>query len=431
MIDYRTYPKFEQVVMSSKGWTLKWGIYVVFLFLFFVLIAASLIPYNRSLEANIKISSLEPIVFMTSEGSGHLTNIELESGQFVEKYSLLGHISKDNTYKSVEQLSHALKEDSLSVNRLTVLSENFDVNLDLSVDLADSYARFLTAYGRYIHLKDSANIDLIESDLKGKFTGNLKSRITKRSELQMSIKADSSASSIIERHRGLFKKGIISKQLLEEKEQAFYESIKNTERIRSEIDVLNNSLNRNKNEHNTEMWKYKEVFQQSFLELSMAKRQLQAAISDWKSGNVLISPVSGSVFFYEVDHKMRKLNSGDTIFTIIPKNNDKLIGRVKIPPKYLTMVRPNQRVIVELENYPPSEWGNIEGNIKNVSKTLNYNQEAGFLSTVEISSHKTNYDKDILVTPDMTGNAIIVLEETSVLESLFYQLKYVFKSSER
>ena len=423
MIDYKAYPKIEEQVILNHSKLLKYGISIIFIFLMCLIFAASLIPYNNSFQTNIKITSTEPIVFVISNTNGFLTNITSDQGDVIQKDEVIGFIGNSSEYYSIRNLEIALKVDSLDkINTETIIS-SFESETITNPLLNNKYNEFIKSYCDFMILNHPERFQLFKANFIDKTVGtelNIKSKIN---ELELSLQLDTNAKSRFERQNILFEKGVISKNQLEEFEQGYLETIKNTNTIKSEIQVLKSLLKSNVSDNRTLIQQYNENISKAYLNLKNSKNKLISSIENWKKKNLLVSPISGRVYFYDIDMNFRSTRAGDTIYSIVPKNHKNLIGKLKIPPAFSTKVKPNQKVKIELNNYPSYEWGQLRGHVNSISKTLNYQGKIGFATTINIDSTITSYGKPVIVSQDMLGSATIIMEETSILQRVFYRFK--------
>ncbi|TRZ40759.1 HlyD family secretion protein, partial [Robertkochia marina] len=79
---------------------------------------------------------------------------------------------------------------------------------------------------------------------------------------------------------------------------------------------------------------------------------LKNKIKDWEYKYLLKSTIGGTVSFQEYWAKNQNVKSGDIIFSILPKNNKELVGKLTVPSNNSGKLLPNQKVIIKLNNYP-------------------------------------------------------------------------------
>ena len=110
----------------------------------------------------------------------------------------------------------------------------------------------------------------------------------------------------------------------------------------------------------------------------------------------------------------------------MPNDLEEIIGRVTLPIRNSGKVQVGQKVIVKLANYPFEEWGSLEGEIRSISEVPKQGEEAFYTLYIELKGLTTSYGKEIAFKQEMQGTADIVVEELTVLQRIFYQLRKVF-----
>lgn len=426
MIDYKLYPKIEDYVMLSNSWFTQRAIFVVFGLLICALILASLIPFSNTIRTDFKITSTNPIIYIKSRASGHLVNSYLNHGDTIHEHNYVGFIEGDGFYKSVLNLEKALRTDSLNIESLDSLDIIFSNKSDIGVRLNAHSTDFVEFYSDYILLKDLKHQSSLEIQLENNISNDRNNINSKHQELEHSKVADQNSENIIIRYRKLFEKGVISKQDLDLKEKEFYNQVQYSKSLQSELVSLNSELAKSKFKRTNTLDRYSDSISIAFIQLKNAKERLLTEIMDWKNRNILISPKTGKIAFYNFDNNFKNVEIGDTICSVIPLDNNDLMGKSKIPIHNSSKILPEQRVIIKLDNYPSSEWGNLKGKVKTKSEIINYKDKIGYITLIDIDSNITTYGKEIMITQDMMGTAEIVLEETSVLQRILYRFKSIW-----
>ena len=92
-------------------------------------------------------------------------------------------------------------------------------------------------------------------------------------------------------------------------------------------------------------------------------------------------------------------------------------------------VKKGQKVIIKLENYPSEEWGSLEGSIESISEVPKQGEENQYTVYIGVSSLSTSYGKQVEFKQEMQGTAEIILEELSILQRIFYQVRKAFERS--
>jgi multidrug resistance efflux pump len=230
----------------------------------------------------------------------------------------------------------------------------------------------------------------------------------------------------LERQKFLFEKGVISEQDYELKQLELLQAKNGFKNIATQISQLKEALgNSNKNLKGTQINKtldetrlFKNVIQSFF--------QLKKALKDWEFRYVLKSSLNGKVSFLSVWSENQTIKQGENVFTIIPSNNGAFIGKILAPTQNSGKIKLQQRVNIQLENYPSNEFGKLTGTIEHIS--LIPNSDGFYLIDVKLPKILiTTYDNQIEFKQEMKGSAEIVTEDLRLIERFFYQIKDIFK----
>jgi len=153
--------------------------------------------------------------------------------------------------------------------------------------------------------------------------------------------------------------------------------------------------------------------------------QLKKAVEDWELTYVLKSSIKGQVSFLQIWTPNQTINAGDDIFAVISKGEDGYVGRLKAPAFNSGKMHLGQDVNIKLANFPDSEYGMLNGKIKNISLAADKDGNLW----VEVSLPKkmeTSYKKKIPFQHEMQGSAEIITEDLRLIERLFYQFRNIF-----
>ncbi|TEB40593.1 HlyD family secretion protein, partial [Flavobacterium circumlabens] len=97
--------------------------------------------------------------------------------------------------------------------------------------------------------------------------------------------------------------------------------------------------------------------------------QLKKVIKDWELAYVLQSSVTGKVSFLQIWTANQTIISGDAFFAVIPTLEKGYIGKLKAPALNSGKIKIGQEVNIRLTNFPDSQYGMLNGKIKNISLT--------------------------------------------------------------
>jgi hypothetical protein len=112
------------------------------------------------------------------------------------------------------------------------------------------------------------------------------------------------------------------------------------------------------------------------------------------------------------------------VFTVIPIKERAYVGRIEAPAANSGKIKVQQRVQIQLENFPSDEYGELDGIIATISPVPN--QDGNYLINVDIDKELiTSYNKKIPFKQEMRGAAKIITEDLRLIERFFYQLRNI------
>ena len=161
-------------------------------------------------------------------------------------------------------------------------------------------------------------------------------------------------------------------------------------------------------------------------QLDKAHSALNNELLLWEKQFLIKSPIRGRVAVFDIWNQYQNVDVGETLFTVVPNDLEGIIGRATLPIRNSGKVKIGQRVIIKLANYPFEEWGSLEGEIKNISEVPKQGEEAFYTLYIKLEGLTTTYNKQIDFKPEMQGTAEIVIEELTILQRIFYQLRKAF-----
>ncbi|NER12573.1 HlyD family efflux transporter periplasmic adaptor subunit [Leptobacterium flavescens] len=421
----------KEILGQAPNWVIRWGITVVFIIIALVFVGAALISYNDILPSRIVITTENPPVYLDAKSSGRMTNVFVEANQLVKENEILAEIENtanfDDIYYLKKKLALKEKVDFFvpDIFDLDSLRSEFPTFLGLGpVQLA--YNNFLTEYQNYIQYnlqqpnkRESQAITRQIREQQDQLEKQQNQLENFREQLNLS-KND------LDRQEKLFNKGVVSKAEYEDAQRSFLADESQYESLKTTISNTRISIAGNRSALTRSEIQGEESTNNNRQELEKAYQNLSNGILDWERAYILKSPIDGKITIFDVWNKNQNIRTGEILFTIVPNNYEKLVGKLSVPIQNSGKLKLDQRVIIKLDNYPHQEWGSLEGTVVNISDVPKQGEEqAQYTIYVDINSLVTSYEKEIEFRQEMQGAAEIVLEELTVLQRIFYQLRSV------
>jgi len=143
----------------------------------------------------------------------------------------------------------------------------------------------------------------------------------------------------------------------------------------------------------------------------------------------LKTPIAGQVTFTNFWSVNQFVSSGNVVFTVVPSNDQEIIGKATVPLTGAGKVEVGQRVNIKLDNYPYMEFGLLEGKVTNISMVPVANEAGGYYTAeIElINKLNTNYKKELPFNQEMQGNAEIITKDRRLIERLVEPLVSIFR----
>ena len=155
--------------------------------------------------------------------------------------------------------------------------------------------------------------------------------------------------------------------------------------------------------------------------LQQATLQVKGAIDQWRHQYVLTAPIDGMLSWKTGVSEGQYLPGGASPGTIIPAQGLGLVAMCAIPVAGAGRVRPGNQVLVDLDAFPPEEFGRLEGKVKTIARLPDANREGAFFYQIEAAlpdTLRTSYGKILPFRQNMTGTARIFTKDRRLLERL-------------
>lgn len=414
----------QEILTRVPHWMIRWGNLVILIVLLLIFFMSWIVKYPDIVTTEITITTLAPPEKLIARTSGKIEKILVANKAVVEENTVLAIIENTADYKDVFKLKSIIDKINLADKQFVFPFETL-----MGLNLGEIESSFVVFEKDYVAYELNKNLQPYQAEgiaqhvegieLKERLSLLIQQKEINERELDFKKKE-------LERYKKLYDKGIIATQEWESKNLDYLQVEKNFRSINASISEIKSSVNdlsRNKkatkiNESKDDVSLYRNAIQ-SF-------NQLKKAIADWELAYVLRSSVAGEVSFLQIWTENQTISSGENVFTIIPKNQDNYIGKVKAKALNSGKIKEGQDVNIRLSNYPDREFGIIRGKVKSISMVPD--KDGNLLIDVSLP-HKleTSYHKKIVFQQEMTGAADIVTEDLRLIERMLYQFRDVFK----
>ena len=411
----------QEILTRVPHWMIRWGSVVVLIIVLSLFFVSWLVKYPDVITTQIVITTNTPPEKLVAKVSGKIEAILVNDKATVYENTPLAVIENSANYKDVFLLKSMVDTIAIDKNKFP-----FEKLKMAQLGEVESYF----AVFQKESIADDLNAKLQPYQVEGTAQSYESIELKERLRLLESQRSNNQAELVLQksdldRHEGLFKKGIIATQELEKHKLTYLQVERNYKSLLSTISQLKSAINElNKNSKTTRINESKENVN---LERNVIQSfyGLKKAIRDWELNYVLRSSIEGKVSFLQLWAPNQTVNAGDNVFAVIPTNEKGYIGKVKAPAQNSGKIKINQLVNIRLANYPDREFGIIKGSIKAISLTPD--KDGNVLIDVSLPKGlKTSYQKPIVFQQEMSGTADIITEDLRLLERLLYQFRDIF-----
>lgn len=377
---------------------------------------------------DVIITSKNPPARILSKKAGKLSVLNFSQGDSIEPGVIIAIIENSASEDDVASLKTKLSGEASSISSIEFLNKKFPPQLNLGTSIQPAYTSFLRSYQKLI-LNTSYNEDLItQAQLSKQLHTQNRSISNKEQQLTVLQNTIAIRGKNLNRHRQLLSKGVISQLDLEQVENEYlYE--------KQQFHVLEQELFQMETEKNAILKAQlltnssgikKENFQEA--EVILAQQELLNKIIEWEEENLLKSPVAGVLSFNDVWGEFQNVSEGEVVFTVMPFDRQDLIGKCIVPVKNSGKIHKGQLVFLKMDNYPYREWGIIKANVKSISGISESGNIPGYIIYLEVKDLTTTYGRELIFNQELLGTAEILLEETTLIERIFYQLRNLWQN---
>ncbi|WP_372932147.1 HlyD family secretion protein [Mariniphaga sediminis] len=419
----------QEILGTPPRWIIRWGITIILLVVIVLLAGSYFYKYPDLIPARVTILSENPPVQIVAKANGKLDQLFVENNQQVVSGEILGVIENTANYSDAYRLLEKL--DTIETWFYTPKKFN-------EISFSENYS-----LGQY-HSYFSSFVSQLRSYQTSLIFNPFNQRIE---SLQKQVRD----------YRNFFEKSrdqiVVLRQDYELAFNQFYrDSTLYRQQIMSEVDYERSKAAMLKQKYawqnaqaalaNTQitMNNLTQQIQEQEVLRAETESQLLAALKEkydnlvnelaaWEQTFILKTPIAGQVTFTNFWSPNQYISLGNVVFTVVPNQEQTIIGRAIVPIAGAGKIETGQRVNIKLDNYPHIEYGIVSGQVVNISKVPVTTQEGAFY-TAEISlvdDLTTNYDRELPFSQEMQGVAEIVTKDRRLIERLIDPLISIVK----
>lgn len=409
----------QEVMGQIPHWILRWGITILFIVVMILVIGSYFFRYPDVITTEMTLTGQSPTAQLVARASGKIASLYVTDGAHVSESSVLAIIENPASTGDILSLKEQLSGRLLSPDSL--LSVRFG-ELTLG-DVQSSYATFLSSLHEYRNYRElnyypqkiASTRRQIEKYMAYAESVNRQQEVIESQHLI--------AGQQYSRDSILFTRDVLSPYEHEAARATWLQSWYSLEGANASLENLRIQIGQLEETLLDLELQQAEKENQLLQNYRTAAEQLMNAIAAWELNYCLRSPIDGIVTFTTFWNENQNIRSGDNVFTVVPHENEQLIGKALLPAQRSGKVKVGQRVIIRFLNYPDQEFGIVNGKVSTISLVPaegNYSVEVAFPDGLT-----TNYGITLPLSYEMIATAEIVTEELRLIERFFMPLKKI------
>jgi len=409
----------QDILTQPPHWLIRWGNTVFFIILMLILFISYIIKYPEFIPAPIIITSQNPPEKILARTNSKIEKIFIKDHQQVKKNEILMVLQSSSNYEDVIKLKTLI--DSITSNEVSSFPVHIASHFKLG-ELQSDYNNFakalqdeqlFTKLRPYAPENIATNQSIIESH--GRIATLKQQKILEKSKFELSQKN-------YERSKELYKQGVIPAMELENEKIKYLQAQQNLQNLNISISQAEESIsNLNKTKSGTAINSEKDKINYSSQVLQLFE-SLRKSLKQWEQNYLIISSIEGEVSFLQFFGENQFVQIANPILTILPKNTEKLVGRMSIPSINSGKVKRGEKVLIKLDNYRYQEYGIIKGEVQNISISPD-DKGNYYVDVILPEGLKTSYNKTLPFDKELKGNAEIVTQDLRLIDRFFFQIR--------
>ncbi|SDQ29587.1 HlyD family secretion protein [Chryseobacterium soldanellicola] len=409
----------QDILTQPPHWMIRWGNTIILIILMLVLAMSYMIRYPEFIPAPIVVTSQNPPEKLEARTNSKIEKIFIKDHQEVKKDDVLMVMQSTANYKDVLELKKMI--DSIAPNQLSSFPIHQTSHFKLG-ELQGDYNSFAKAFQDeelFTRLQPYAPENIAANQSISEY--RVRIATLKQQKNLEAAKYDLTKKNY-QRSQELFNQGVIAAMELENEKIKYLQAQQNLENITISLSQMEEGIsNLNKTKSGTAINTEKDKINYSSQTLQLFE-QLRKSLKQWEQDYLIISSTDGVASFQQFFGENQFVKPGDAILSILPKNKDKLVGRMQVPATNSGKIIAGEKVLIKLDNYRFQEYGIVEGKVQNIS--LSPDDKGNYYVDVSLPKGlKTSYNKTLVFDKELKGNAEIVTQDLRLIERFFYQIR--------
>lgn len=403
-------------------WMIRWGTTSIFAVLGSVLLGTYLIHYPDIVQAPFTLSATNSPKTILAKTDGRLVKLFVADKQSVCQNQTLAFLESTTQHEEALRLAKELDVLFLAIQYrqwervLSFRPIHYEQLGDLQTNLqrfAQNFMQLEAVLGNGSYIKRR---ELLQADLQD--LAFLYKNLTEQQTIQQQDQALA------------LKEFQVQKKLLDDKVIPPLEYRREESRFLAKQLPLKQTENALVQNHTAQSSKQRELLE---LDRNIAEQSalfvqelntFRSAINTWKQRFVIVSSISGTIYFNSDLQENQTVMVNQELFLIGSADRLTYRGLLSLPQTNLGKVRVGQEVLIKFAGYPFQEFGSVKGRVLTIADIPDRN--GSFLAKISLPAGlRTQYGKLIQYRAGMTATAEVVTEDTRLIEKIFYAIRKV------
>jgi multidrug resistance efflux pump len=405
----------NEVLSTPPTWLVRSGNTLFFITICLVLAISYLISYPDVTIGDVSIYSSQPPIEFQNQIFGKLVSLTVKDQHFIKKGTVIAQFDNEIDPLKIEEVKLLLSSVKAIENNEIIELNNSIERIQLGT-IQSNWTNFLSQIEEWNSIKSSNIINTKVTALQNEIKQRLKLNSIAYQKLRLVEKEIIFQRQKISSSKRLLEKSAISKdEYIKEMqtENQLQQQFQNQKEAIVQNEIQLNSIQKSIKEL---AFDSEQQLQKIKTEIKSSVSQLQTALKEWEKNSAWIAPFDGKILFNKQLHISSFYKPGEASIVLVPKGN-KFNGIVKISSNGAGKIEKDQKVFIELSDFPKNEYGMIECEVKSITSVAKENYYE-----VQLSVPKkliTTYKIEIPLKAILKGNAKIVTKNKRLIERFF------------
>ena len=412
----------RDIIGREPSWILTSGISLVALITVILLSITWFIQYPDSIRAKVTVQTIQAIVKHKAKLDGHLNQIMSKDGEKVKESQVLALIDNQLDYNTLIDLEAVLIEHEEDESYKKLLNKVQDIaRMGQLMELQEHLnllIKRLKNWQRLIQAKSITHDRKSTKELVGQYKRLIKELVQKQQTLQQQIKL---AQGEVDNKESLVSRSLLAKQESVKAEQTLLQLRSQLNDIKINMQLYQLKLSELQQELVLKEIRLHDDVDQHLVNINEQRSYLLSKIREWKEQHLILAQTSGTLSFNQHWKNKQFVQKGDTLFNIIPLIQQ-MDAWMIVSGKGVGKIKAGQKVQIELENYPATEFGLLEGMVRTINAVPD---QEGYLVKIDIPNEMTtSYGIAFNSHPYLQGTGKIITQPRRLLTRFTDKLMY-------